>query len=302
MKNIIVRLANGIGNQLFTYAAAFNYSKKINANLLIDDISGFHKRHKYELNNFNLSAKIANNNYKFVGHIGRLKRKIYKKFNFINRNITFIEEKKDQNKLTEYDKDIFTENVNKNIYFEGYFQTEKYFKEVKNDILKEFSFKDKIINEKNKFKDLILNTNSISIHIRNNKFLKSENHKNIDKLNEENFKLNIDITKKGIDFFERRFDDPKFFIWSNDFSGLKENFPSDKYVFVNNKTHIDDVYDLYLMTLCKNFIISPSTFSYWGAFLSNNKNKICLGPPNIKNKSGYYGFSNNKDIKPDWWF
>ena len=56
------------------------------------------------------------------------------------------------------------------------------------------------------------------------------------------------------------------------------------------------------MTLCKNFIISPSTFSYWGAFLSNNKNKICLGPPNIKNKSGYYGFSNNKDIKPDWWF
>ena len=128
------------------------------------------------------------------------------------------------------------------------------------------------------------------------------NHKNIDKLNEENFKLNLDITKKGINFFERRFDDPKFFIWSNDFSGLKENFPSDKYVFVNNKTHTDDVYDLYLMTLCKNFIISPSTFSYWGAFLSNNKNKICLGPPNIKNKSGYYGFSNNKDIKPDWWF
>ena len=113
--------------------------------------------------------------------------------------------------------------------------------------------------------------------------------------------LNIDITKKGINFFERRFDDPKFFIWSNDFSGLKENFPSDKYVFVNNKTDTDDVYDLYLMTLCKNFIISPSTFSYWGAFLSNNKNKICLGPPNINNKSGYYGFSNNKDIRPDWW-
>ena len=301
MKNIIVRLANGIGNQLFTYAAAFNYSKKINANLLIDDKSGFHKRHKYELNNFNLSAKIADDNFKFIGHIGRLKRKIYKKFNFINRDISFIEEKKDQNKLTEHDKNIFSENVNKNIYFEGYFQTEKYFIEVKNDILKEFSFKDKIINEKNKFKDLILNTNSISIHIRNNKFLKSENHKNINKLNEENFKLNIDIAKKGIDFFEKKFDDPKFFIWSNDFTRLKENFSSDKYIFVNNENHVNDVYDLYLMTLCKNFIVSPSTYSYWGALLSNNKNKICLGPPNINNKSGYYGFSNNKDIRPDWW-
>ena len=63
----------------------------------------------------------------------------------------------------------------------------------------------------------------------------------------------------------------------------------------------NDVYDLYLMTLCKNFILSPSTYNYWGAYLSGNKNKICLAPPNIKNKSGYYGFSNNKDVRPDWW-
>ena len=142
MKNLIVRLANGIGNQLFTYAAAFNYSKKINANLLIDDKSGFYKRHKYELANFNLSAKIANDNHKFLGNVGRLKRKIYKKINFINSEITFIEEKKDQNKLTEYDENIFKKNVNKNIYLEGYFQTEKYFKKVKNELSNEFSFKE----------------------------------------------------------------------------------------------------------------------------------------------------------------
>ena len=40
---------------------------------------------------------------------------------------------------------------------------------------------------------------------------------------------------------------------------------------------------------------------YWGAQLSSNKNKICLSPLNIKNVSGYYGFSNNKDIRPSWW-
>ena len=301
MKNLIVRLANGIGNQLFTYAAAFNYSKKINANLLIDDKSGFYKRHKYELGNFNLSAKIANNNHKFLGNIGRLKRKIYKKINFINSEITFIEEKKDQNKLTEYDENIFKKDVNENIYLEGYFQTEKYFKEVKNELSNEFSFKEKIINERNKFKDLILNTNSVSIHIRNKKFLESENHENIDILNKENFKLNLDIAKKGINFFEKKIEDPKFFIWSNNFMGLKEYFDSDKFIFVDNTPYVSDIYDLYLMTLCKNFIVSPSTFSYWGAFLSKNMNKICVGPPNIKNISGYYGFSNNKDIRPDWW-
>ena len=56
MKNIIVRLANGLGNQLFTYAAAFNLAKKNNANLLIDDESGFYKRYKFELNKFKLNA------------------------------------------------------------------------------------------------------------------------------------------------------------------------------------------------------------------------------------------------------
>ncbi len=302
MKNVIVRLANGIGNQLFTYAAAFNYSKKINANLLIDDKSGFHKRYKYELHKFNLSAKIANDNQKFIGNIGRFKRKLYKKFNFINRDLTFIEEKKDKNKLTEYDKNIFEYNVNKNIYFEGYFQSEKYFEEAKKDLTKEFTFKDEIIGEKNKFKNLILNSNSVSIHIRNNKFREDENHINIKDLNKENFKLNIDIAKKGINFFEKKIDKVKFFIWSNDFNGLNEYFPSEKFIFVDNKSKIDDLNDLYLMSLCKNFIISPSTFSYWGAWLSNSKSKICLGPLNIKNKSGYYGFSNNKDIRPDWWY
>ena len=191
MKNLIVRLANGIGNQLFTYAAAFSYSKKINANLLIDDKSGFYKRHKYELSDFNLSAKIATDNYKFLGNIGRLKRKIYKKFDFINKDITFIEEKKDQNKLKEFNKNIFTKNENKNIYLEGYFQTEKYFKSVKKDVLDEFSLKEKIVKKKNKFKDLILNSNSVSIHIRNNKFLENENHENISQLNKENLKLNV---------------------------------------------------------------------------------------------------------------
>ena len=40
---------------------------------------------------------------------------------------------------------------------------------------------------------------------------------------------------------------------------------------------------------------------YWAAYLSTNSSKICLAPKNIKNRSGYYSFSNNKDIKADWW-
>ena len=46
MKKVIVRLGNGLGNQLFTYAAAYSFAKKNNAELYVDDESGFHKKHK----------------------------------------------------------------------------------------------------------------------------------------------------------------------------------------------------------------------------------------------------------------
>tara|TARA_Y100000768_G_C23909681_1_gene649303 strand:- start:315 stop:1229 length:915 start_codon:yes stop_codon:yes gene_type:complete len=301
MKDLIVRLGNGIGNQLFTYSAAYSYSKKINANLLIDDESGFQKRDKYELNNFNIKAKIASEKYKFKGHLRRLKRRIYKKYKFLKKDLIFVEEKIDKNKFTKYDCNFFDFNPNKNIYMEGYFQSEKYFIDVKKDLLKELTFKDEIKKKLNKYKERILNSNSVSIHIRRNKFLKDGNHKNLEKLNFDNLNLQIDLVNRGVEFFKKKVENPKFFIWSNDFTGLNEYFSSEKFIFIENGKEFSDIYDLYLMTLCKNFIISPSTFNFWGSYLSDYKNKICLSPPYFKNEGGYYGFSNNLNIKPDWW-
>ena len=134
MKNIIVRLANGLGNQLFTYAAAFNLAKKNNANLLIDDESGFYKRHKFELNNFKLTAKIAENKFKYKGHIGRLKRKLLKNLKFLKKDLIFIEEKKLEDKFTMFDSSIFDIKIEHNAYVEGYFQSEKYFKHNRKEI------------------------------------------------------------------------------------------------------------------------------------------------------------------------
>ena len=70
MKKIIVRLGNGLGNQLFTYAAAFSFAKKHQAEIYVDDESGFQKKYKYELHNFNISAQIIEKKYKFVGTLG----------------------------------------------------------------------------------------------------------------------------------------------------------------------------------------------------------------------------------------
>ena len=151
MKKVIVRLGNGLGNQLFTYAAAYSFAKKNNAELYVDDESGFYKRYKYELHNFNISAPIVEKNHKFIGFFGRAKRKILQKTNNYKKNKIFLIEKKDINNLTNFNNHQLDINFNKRLYFEGYFQSEKYFKDENKNLQKEFSFKNQILNQKNSF-------------------------------------------------------------------------------------------------------------------------------------------------------
>jgi len=301
MKRVIVRLGNGLGNQLFTYAAAYSFAKKNNAVLYVDDESGFYKRYKYELHNFNISAQIVEKKHKFIGFFGRVKRKTLIKLSKFNIGEKFLIEEKDENKLSCYDPNQLNVNFDKDIYFEGYFQSEKYYKSNIGNILKEFSFKNNITNQNSSLIEDIKKNNSVSIHLRQDKFLIDENHKNLDELNSEFINNNISSIKKGIEYFDKKLDNPHYFVWSKSFSGIKTLLDPKRFTLVNKNFDKDPAYDLYLMSLCKHFILSPSTMHYWGALLCKHNNKICLSPYNIKNRSGYYGFSNNRDIKAEWW-
>ena len=275
--------------------------KKNNAKLYVDDESGFYKRYKYELHNFNISAPIVEKQSKFLGFFGKIRRRIFIKLSRLNPSTKFLIEEKDKNKLCSYNAEQFNVNFDKNLYFEGYFQSEKYYNPYIDNLLREFSFKNNITNEKNHLVDNIKKSNSVSIHLRQDKFLPDENHENLDKLNLEFMNNNILSIKKGIKYFDEKLDNPQYFVWSKNFSGITSHFDSKRFTLVNRNFNKDPAHDLYLMSLCKHFILSPSSMHYWGALLSKNDKKMCLSPPYIKNKSGYYGFSNNKGIKADWW-
>ena len=90
-KNLVAKISNGFGNQMFLYAAAYAFAKKLNYNLLIDDETGINLdlkkwkkkkrlnwKPKYELDIFNLKSSISDNNYKFSGNYGYIKRKYVK--------------------------------------------------------------------------------------------------------------------------------------------------------------------------------------------------------------------------------
>ena len=97
---LIVRIAEGLGNQMFMYAHSYALSKKINYKLLIDNKSGYFKQkdiRSYQLHNFNISTDIADEYLLFNNHVKNFKRKFLIKIDKFKVRKKFLIEKKDKN-------------------------------------------------------------------------------------------------------------------------------------------------------------------------------------------------------------
>jgi len=297
---IILRLSNNIGNQMFMYAAAYSFAKQLNRELYIDEESSFNSKnkiHKYELDSFNFTSKIAPVNYKFLYLKGNLKRKLLKKINSFKRTKNFYIEHRNHQKITFYNNDFLKDNYSQKLFIEGHFESEKYFSNFKKDINNEFTFKFKDLYIKNELFKLINNSNSVSICLRQNRF--SEKFRKIsyfDKKKSETFALEqIKYIKKSIDILKTKLQNPKFFIWTNDSTNLEEHFPKNQFTIINNN---QSGLDLFLMTQAKHYIVIPSSFNWWGCWLSNHTNKIVFRPSN----NFFSEFKlNNRDFWPDSW-
>ena len=308
-KKIIIRISNELGNQMFMYASALGISKKLDNILLIDNETAYLSKKnisKYGLNNFKITSEIATNNYKFLGTTGYIKRKVLKKIDSFFPSKKFFIEPKDELKITKYNNYIFTKNFSNTIYLEGYFETEKYFIDIKDVIINEFSFKD--INEyKNSpFYTLLNKENSVAICIRQNRFSEGRGKKSnaINSVKSTNFsKEQIAYINKSIEFFKNKINNPTFYLWSNDFSGLDNSLFIEK---INRVIHPGNIFlkidkrglDLFLLSQCKYFVVTPSSFNWWGAWLSKKTNKIVTRPSN----SFFSEFKvSNKDFWPSDW-
>ena len=300
-KKLIVRIAEGLGNQLFMYANGYALSKDLNYVLYIDDKSGFIKTknfRNYYLDRFNLSSQIISDDEKFHTNFLNIKRKIFKKVDFFKTKKSFLIEKKNKNKRTHF-YDIKKDNYSDKLYVEGHFESELFFLKYRNHLLDEFSFKDEKNFKENRYYNMIKSSseNIVSISIRTNRFSEREGNKfNITSINNSNqfIRDTIEYVFRAIKKIKLKIPNAKFLVWSNNFSGLREYFPENEFTFVDNK--LDKIYnDFYLFSLCKNFIVGPTTFHWWGAWLNNNVNKICIRPSNLNP-------SNNENFWPKNWF
>jgi len=294
MKKLIVRIAEGLGNQMFMYAHAYALSKKLKYELFVDNTSGYFKTKNqirvYQLDRFNINANLSDNSHRFDNNLSDLKRKIFKKFDLFKANKKFLIEDVETNKLT-YFKDYTNRQYSDLFFVEGYFQSEKYFYNYSNDLKEQFKIKSGSLRKNNKYIQLLNSSNSVSICVRQNRYSEGKIMNN-----EKSSKFTLDTInyiKKSVIYIKDKLTNPKFFVWSNDFSGLNEHFNTNEFTFIHNDEN-KSLNDFDLFQYSKHFIVGPTPFHWWGAWLNNNPNKICLRPANINP-------SNNKDFWPEKW-
>ena len=304
-KKLVVEIAEGLGNQLFMYAFAYSFSKQMNYELFIDNKSGYFKKknqlrtlQKYILNNFNLEGRIAEENLIYNSALKILKKKIFLFIDKFSNKKKFLLEKKfkiNGSKIAEEFIDIKKMIYSDNLYIQGNFENYLYFKNYKNELQKMFRPKYELLDVNKSLIEKLKNTNSVSIHIRRNRFsdqLNLKNEKNLRK--SERFTLDIiDYINKSIPIVNSNIQNPEYFIWTNDFDNI--NFYLNK-LQIQNYTLIKNnvINDFNLFNYCKHFIVGPSSFHWWGAWLNEHKNKICLRPSNMNP-------SNNPNFwPPDW--
>ncbi|MFA7314320.1 MAG: alpha-1,2-fucosyltransferase [Candidatus Magasanikbacteria bacterium] len=259
---IVLKLKGGLGNQMFQYA--HGRSLEFSGKKVVFDISFFeNNKAKHDVAR---DFKLCNFN-------------IDKKVKFVNKKNVFFDF---VNKI----KRILGFNV------EEYFQSEKYFRNIEDVVRKEFTLKNEMSESASKFEQEILhNRNSVSLHIRRGDYVSDI------KTNDYHGVCDLNYYERAIKYLKEKIGEIKIFVFSDDISWVKENLKLDNLFFVSSED-IKDYEELILMSKCQHNIIANSSFSWWGAWLNENKDKIVIAPKKWFNNNQV---NNKSDIVPKDW-
>jgi len=269
---IITKLQGGLGNQMFQYATARSLAiknkttLKLDIQLLLDETpyENFTPR-KYELGIFNIEQNFAQ-----AKEINRFYRA--SKFNLIKQ----IRNKVAPCNYISEPHFHFSESilsVKSNAYLDGYWQSEKYFEDIRHVLLGDFKIITPLSVKNLELTKVINNTESVSIHVRRGDYMSNKT------INETHGICSMEYYNSAISYIASKIEHPTFFIFSDDIPWVK-NYMNYNYnvIYVDHNSPDMAYEDLRLMSLCKHNIIGNSSFSWWGAWLNPNKDKIVIAP------------------------
>ena len=290
---IYLKFRGRIGNQIFMYAFCreIQYEKGKLEEIIIEDADNKSIGYRNSLKEYNLP------NVKFVDEMtSEYKRRFWLQ-SLIARVDNRILKKLDLNQSFRFEKRWqkvfnalglikirdgymgFSHRFRKDTFVDGYFQSEKYFPNVKDDIIATFAIEDEVSKSGypnlNKIKER--NTVCISIKVEDN-----ANNPMYSVCDEEYY-------KKAIQYMYSHIENPLFFICSDNVQYVKENLiDTTKYDVIEQNLDYSVEVSLAVMAQCKHFIIGNSSYAWWAQYLAGNSNKIVIAP------SKWYG------VPADW--
>lgn len=272
---IIVQVAGGLGNQLQQYALYRKFVRLGKEARL--DISWFLSKdqrgevlaeRELELNYFDrLVYETCTEEEKadLVGKgglSGKLKRKL------MPGSIRWFHESKI------YHPEIFEFE---DMYLSGYFACEKYYADILYDLREKIQFPLSTNSLNLEMAEEMQKCNSVSVHVRRGDYLEPENTAMFGNI------CTPAYYRKALEAMKEKVPDAHFYLFSDDIPYIKREFCGDDYTVVDINHGKDSFYDMWLMSKCKHNICANSTFSFWGARLNPNEDKVMIRPTIHKN-------------------
>lgn len=294
---VIIQLAGGLGNQMFQYALYLQF-QNLHKEVKIDDVAGFVEDENRDpsLSAFGITYQKADP--KEIEEMldasllfwHRVRRKLFGR----KRKSYFEADKR-------FKPEIFTWD---DIYLEGYWQTEKYFEAVADQVRAAFDVdrllmvqqaedmakagRTKLQTKVQTYLRQITQTQSVSLHIRRGDYLTPENQALFGGICTEAY------YKEAVRLMREQYPGCRFFLFTNDKEWAKERFADDKGgrttetaladgepadVIVVDLPEGSDHEEFALMSKCKHHILANSSFSWWASYLNQNPGKTVLAPP-----------------------
>ncbi|QED37765.1 alpha-1,2-fucosyltransferase [Antarcticibacterium arcticum] len=273
---VVIQLQGGLGNQMFQYAIASIIAEREKTSLLVDStVLENPKKIKNVQTVRNFELGVFNNKYKFADI-----KKIEKYFNpskmtsFKKRfNFPFPKIFKEPG----YNFHEYLLYLKSPVYLKGYFQSYKYFLSNEEYVRDLFLFSPKQLGDKNlELLEIINKKDTVSVHIRRGDYITNREIQNIHGNCDMHYYL------KAIDIIAGKVKNPTLIFFSDELDWVREKFSKVEYnsVFVDYNFGEDSWKDMILMSKCSHNIIANSSFSWWGAWLNKNPEKIVIAPRN----------------------
>ena len=270
---VIVQLKGGLGNQLFQYAAARALSVRRGEPVLLDvRLFASYPDRAFALDNFDIVAQPAPPRaVRRLTHqgYGRYADALLRKAGrLLGTPPAVVRERRP----FQYDPELFAA-LPADVYLEGYWQNERYFQEIAGTIRRELTLRAPPEGTNAQFLAAIEGCTAVSLHVRRGDYVANKATLAFHGL------CPPDYYRRAIEIIQQRAADPHFFVFSDDIAWVKANLPIPEpatYVAHNGPEAAHE--DLRLLQACRHHVIANSTFSWWGAWLSDRPDKIVIAP------------------------